>query len=71
MKNYYVEFEVKDSGEIYSIQSRWFDTKEKALDWFKDSFDLIRAEEISVFLMSADFSEDEYGDIELEEVLLD
>lgn len=70
MKKYYVEFEVKDSGEIFSIQSRWFDTKKEALDWFEDSFDLIR-EEISVFLMSAEFGEDEYGDIELEEVLLD
>lgn len=70
MTKYYVEFEIKDSGEIFSMQSRWFDTKEEALDWFEDSFDLIR-EEISVFLMSAEFGEDKYGDIELEEVLLD
>ena len=47
MKKYYVEFEVKDSGEIFSIQSRWFDTKEEA-EWQIEFGNITRTETLEL-----------------------
>lgn len=56
---FYIEFKHDNSdAENYDMQSKWFDTREDALDWFNDSFDFIESD-MKVFLMTAEFSEDE------------
>lgn len=61
---YYVEFKNTEDGWFYHIQSKWFNTKQQALKWYKDSFDFIRYETTIVWLMSAKFDDNgEYGDI--------
>lgn len=62
---YYVEFEHKSDDESYCLQSKWFDTKEQAINWYKESFDFVRTDDIIVSVMKADFDEYEfqYGDI--------
>lgn len=63
-RKYYVEFKNTEDGWHYSIQSKWFTTKQQAINWFKDSFDFIRFDTTIVMLMSAYFDNDgEYGDI--------
>lgn len=69
MAKYYVEFEHLADEESYCIQSRWFKTRKQAIDWYKKNFDFIR-EDVSVYLMKAEFDEEEnYGDIEFVEEL--
>ena len=64
MKKYYIEFWF-DTGHIYDLQSKWFDTKEEAIEWLKE-FDYINYDACEIHLMSMPFDEEEnefYGDI--------
>ena len=66
MKKYYIEFKhVNSNDAMYDMQSRWFDTKEQAIEWFKQ-FDYVSSTD--VFLMSGDWNETEdfYIDINCE-----
>lgn len=64
---YYIEFECPASDTNYIAQSRWFEYKEHAIMWYRDSFDYIDTEEMCVRLMKADFTNNEMGDIEFVE----
>ena len=67
---YYIEFKNTEDGWHYSIQSKWFTTKQQAINWFKDSFDFIRFDTTIVWLMCAKFDEDGvYDDIKYVEEL--
>jgi len=68
-KKFYIEFVHKNSdAENYDMQSKWFPTKKKALDWFKDSFDFVD-NDVIVFVMTAKFKdEDNYEIIKSERV---
>ena len=62
---YYIEFVAKHKTNDYSnyaMQSKWFETKRKALNWLKKSFDYINISQMRIFLMSGTFNED--GDLE-------
>lgn len=68
MKKYYVEFENLEDDYSYCLQSRWFDTKEQALNWYKTNFDFIRNRTMIARIMSSEFDENgEYTDIKYEE----
>ena len=69
MLKYYVEFEHTADEESYCLQSKWFDTKEDAIKWYRTSFDFVRTEDIVVSVMRAEFDEYEFqfGDIEFDE----
>lgn len=60
---YYVEL---DFNDIYA-QSKWFDTEEAAINWYKDSFEdgASLDHQIKVHLMAAKFDDDDnlIGDI--------
>ena len=63
---YYVEFVDKDENCNFVMQSQWFLTEERAEEWMVQEFDFIDFDRLSVFIMSADFDEDDdFGDIEL------
>lgn len=68
---YYIEFVIKNGQDSYAMQSRWFETKRKALNWLKNSFDFIRTSDMRIFLMSGTFDGlgDLSGDIEQEKEL--
>ena len=71
---YYIEFVEKHKTNDYSsyaMQSKWFKTKRKALNWIKKSFDYINISQVRIFIMSGTFNEegDLVGDIEQEEEL--
>ena len=71
---YYVEFVAKhpqNNYSSYAMQSKWFKTKRKALNWIKKSFDYINISQVRIFIMSGTFNEegDLVGDIEQEEEL--
>lgn len=69
MTKYYVEFDHLADEANYCIQSKWFETRKQAIDWFKNEFDFIR-ENVSIYLMKAEFDEKENcGDIEFVEEL--
>ena len=55
---FYIEFENINSQRTYTIQSRYFDTRKQALNWFKKNFDYIDNEEVYVYLMIATFDEE-------------
>ena len=59
---YYVEFESTESQNKYSIQSKYFDTEQEAIQWYKDSFDYVDTDEIIVGIMKAEMEEDDNGD---------
>ena len=62
---YYIEFVAKHKTNDYSsyaMQSIWFKTKRKALDWVKESFDYINLSQMRLFIMSGTFNEE--GDLE-------
>lgn len=64
MTKYYVEFENLEDDFSYCLQSKWFDTREQAFYWYKDSFDFIRNRTMIVRIMSSEFNENgEYTDI--------
>lgn len=54
---YYVEFEHTADEESYCLQSKWFDTKEDAITWYRTSFDFVRTDDIIVSVMKAEFDE--------------
>lgn len=54
---YYVEFEHTADEESYCLQSKWFDTKEDAIKWYRTSFDFVRTDDIIVSVMKAEFDE--------------
>ena len=62
MKKWYIEFESIKNDKPYSLQSRYFDTIEDAMAWYKDSFDYIDTDEFIVALMYAKLGK--YGIIE-------
>lgn len=65
---YYVEFENLEDYYSFCLQSKWFDTKDQALNWYKTNFDFIRNRTMVARIMSAEFDEYEvYGDIKYEE----
>lgn len=71
---YYIEFVAKYKPNDYSnyaMQSKWFKTKRKALNWVKKSFDYINLSQMELYLMSGTFNEegDLVGDIEQVEEL--
>lgn len=75
MKKYYIEIYPHDkdiknrNSDDYLIQSRWYNTEEKALQWANDID--YKDEAYDVCLMSArwDEKQDVYHDIELERFL--
>lgn len=60
---YYVEFESSESQYPYSLQSRYFDTEQEAIEWYKNGFDYVDMNEIFVSLMRATFSDDILNEI--------
>lgn len=69
MKKYYVEFNdvFKKYDVPYLLQSKWFDTKEEAIN-FAHSFDYARY--LDIRLMSSEFDENgDYGDIQYESII--
>ena len=68
MTKYYIEFEHTADEESYCLQSKWFDTKEDAIKWYRTSFDFVRTDDIFVSVMRAEFEDNcMYGDIEFDE----
>ena len=69
---YYIEMKAIKSKNPYSMQSKWFESARKAVNWLKASFDFIDDSDIQIYLMSATFDEndDMVGDIEQEKHLL-
>ncbi len=69
MKKYYIEFWSKrnyaSSGENYLLQTKWFDTKEEAIKWYKDNIAFI-SDDLNADLMvsTLDIEADTYEDIE-------
>lgn len=63
MRKYYIEFVWHGSADGVVLQSVWFDSDKKAMDWL-ESIDYCN-EVIDTYLMSADWDieEDTYGDI--------
>lgn len=60
---YYLEFvHVNSEEENYDMQSRWFNTKKEAKQWLSENFDFI-SDDMSVFLMEADFVDENDYDI--------
>jgi hypothetical protein len=66
MKKYYIEFLFynQTKNDCYDLQSKWFDTEKEAIEWTK-TFDYV-SENIEMYLMSAIWENEEYGDIEQE-----
>ena len=65
MKKYYVEFQCMATDTDFVLQSVWFESEEDAITWYRYNFDHVDTEEMRVFLMCADFDENnEMGDIE-------
>lgn len=65
MTKYYVEFEHTADEESYCLQSKWFDTKEDAIKWYRTSFDFVRTDDVIVSVMKAEFDDNGMcGDIE-------
>lgn len=58
-RNYYIEICMKniitDTDHDYIVQSKWFDTEEEAVAWYKNSFDYIDSKYCSVYLMTGQF----------------
>lgn len=69
MIKYYVEFEHTADEESYCMQSDWFDTPEEATEWFVNSFDFIRTDDVVVSLMKGelDIMGNLIGDVEFVE----
>lgn len=60
---YYLEFvHVNSEEENYDMQSKWFNTKKEAKQWLSENFDFI-SDDMSVFLMEADFVDENDYDI--------
>ena len=72
VKRFYIEFilmvENVETENQYIIQSKWFNTKAKALKWFITSFDYVDLNIVSAQLMTAIFNEDNYDIIEGEDI---
>lgn len=68
MKKYYIELATK-SGDIV-LQSKWYNTREEAVNWAK-SVDYIGSASVILCLMSSewDTEEDVYTDIIQEEII--
>ena len=67
MAKYYVEFKHTVDEESYCLQSKWFDTKEEAIN-FAHNFDYARY--LDIRLMSSEFDENgDYGDIQYESII--
>ena len=68
MKRYYIEL-ATNSGDII-LQSRWYSTREEAIDW-AESVDYIGWSSVILCLMSSiwDIEEDTYTDIIQEEII--
>lgn len=62
MKKYYIEMVDRYGEKPYVIQSRWFDTKEQALEWLNTTIDYC---DLIICLMSAVFDNDT-GEYEIE-----
>ena len=62
---YYVEITHCEDASDFVIQSKWFDTKEQAKEWFKNDIDFL-GENYDSYLMYAEWNaeSDSYGDIE-------
>lgn len=68
MKKYYVEFENTLGQNQYSIQSKYFDTRDEAIQWYINNFDYVNTDEIVVSLMYAEFDNNgQLDDIYFEE----
>lgn len=57
MERYYIEFVDTDSQAPYLIQTKWFETKEEAKEWFREN---IEFNKLDAYLMTAEFNEDYY-----------
>lgn len=65
---YYVEFENTESQQRYNLQSKYFDSEQEAIVWYKNSFDFVDIDEIIVSLMKAEMEQDECGDYILKDI---
>jgi hypothetical protein len=61
MKKYYIEFAYWLNSPSHEVQTALFDTKAKALNWYKKFITFIHYNTITVYLMSAEV--DENGEI--------
>ena len=61
---YYVEFEFIESENSYSMQSRYFNTAEEAMNWYADGFDFVNTDQVIVTLMRVLFFDEDDYDIE-------
>lgn len=69
MTKYYIEFKhIRSTDLLYDMQSKWFDTEEQAIEWFK-GFSYVS--NTNVYLMSTewDTEEDTFTDIKFEKEL--
>lgn len=63
---FYIEFVDNEQNCNFVMQSKWFVTESDAIHWLTTNFDYIDFDKLSVFVMSADFDENNnFGDIEL------
>ena len=46
MTKYYVEFKHTADEESYCLQSKWFGTKEDAINWYRTSFDFVKTDDV-------------------------
>lgn len=69
MKNYYIEIVDRENGE-YVMQSRYFDTKRKAVNWLRTNWDYIDVAKVGVCIMTTQWSDDgdSYDITESEEI---
>lgn len=62
-KKFYVEIYDKSCYDVIIVQSKWFDSKRKAINWFKKHFDFVN-KNYGCRLMCAYFRDDELdGDV--------
>ena len=62
MDRYYIEFVIPKTLNTFDMQSHWFDSEEKAMEWLRE-FDYISMQ-VEIYLMKAHwYNEEEYGDI--------
>lgn len=66
-RRYYIEIWMEnitlDTDHRYVVQTKWFDTKKEAVDWYKNSFDYIDPKYCSAHLMTAQYHQDQDYDI--------
>lgn len=66
-RTYYIEIYMKniitDTDHDYIVQSKWFDTEEEAVAWYKNGFDYIDSKYCSVYLVTGQFYQNQDDDV--------